>query len=63
MEILLMIAFVVVMVKLPDWIANSRYNNTNNKPNLGKMLEDKYSNNLSATQIKNNIADGKYNRK
>lgn len=53
---------ILLICKLPDLIADIRYNNTTNKPNLGKMIEDKYSG-VSTTQIKKNIADGKYNRK
>ena len=54
--------FMILLYVVPDWIANIRYNSSDNKPNLGKMLEDKYSG-VSTTQIKNNIANGKYNSK
>ena len=54
---------VFLICNLPNWVADHKYNNTDNKPNIGKMLEDKYSNNLSNAQVKNNIANGKYNRK
>ena len=63
MGYLILIIVFVVLWNLPDWIANYRYNNTNNKPDIGKMLADKYKNNLSNTQVKNNIANGKYNKK
>lgn len=50
----------ILIYKIPKWVADAKYNASDNKPNIGKMLEDKYSNNLSDTQVKNNIANGKY---
>ena len=60
---IVLIVLLFLIFKLPDLIADYRYNKSDNNPSIGKILEDKYKNNLSDAQIKNNIASGKYDKR
>mgnify|MGYP006894173262 FL=1 len=66
MEIILSVLFIAAIVgwfKLQDGRASNHLNTHVGKIDYGKMNEDRIMNNLSNSQVNQNIINGKYDKK